>query len=396
MPQNCRSSWTRRLAGVLATALVTGCGGGENAYQAPPPPSVTAITPPIHEFEPYQDIVATVRPVETIEVRARVSGFLKSRDFTPGQKVDVGQLLFTLEPDEYQAAFNGAKADLSAANARLQLDTEVSQKYQLAFDKGAASEVELLEAKAKVEVSAASVEQAEAKLESAQLDLSYTTVTCPIDGRIGEELVSVGNLVGRAEPTLLAKVSSIDPMKIYFDVPEKAYLQFRQDLEAAGEDPDERASYPFQLVLPDGTVYDQTGQIDFIDNEIDRNTGTMQLRGTVANPIGLLRDGLFVRARLRQPVRRTLALPASAILVDMAGEYVYQLGPDDIVARQGVETGATLDGLTEILKGLDSESVVVVDGILRARPGAPVTPEVVGLPEAMKRIDPGSTVADTD
>ncbi|MCP4835947.1 MAG: efflux RND transporter periplasmic adaptor subunit [Phycisphaera sp.] len=396
MPQICRSSRTRRLAGLLATALLTGCGGSENAYQAPPPPAVTAIKPPLHDFEPYQDNVATVRPLETIEVRARVSGFLNSREFTPGQQVETGQVLFTLEPDEYQAAVNGANADLSAANARLQLDTEVRQKYQIAFDKGAASEVELLESKAKVEVSAASVEQAQAKLERAQLDLSYTTVTSPIDGRIGEELVSSGNLVGRAEPTLLAKISTIDPMKVYFDVSEKAYLKFRQGMEAAGEDPDERSTYPFELVLPDGTIYDQIGHIDFLDIEIDRTTGTMQLRGTIANPIGLLRNGLFVRARVREPMREALALPASAILVDMAGEYVYLLGENDVVSRQGVKTGETIDGLTEILKGLDSESVVIVDGILRARPGAPVTPEIVDLPEAMRRIDPGSTVAETD
>ncbi|MBC03149.1 MAG: hypothetical protein CMJ34_07580 [Phycisphaerae bacterium] len=390
-----RSSRLGGLACMAASILLTACGGEENAYQAPPPPSVTAIKPPLHTFTPYQDIVATVRPVETIEVRARVSGFLKTRDFTPGQEVSRDDVLFTLETNEYQAAVNGARADLAAANAGYQLDVELSRKYQNAYDEGAATDYELLESRARVEVSAAAVQQAQAKLERAELDLSYTTVTCPIDGRIGEELVSVGNLVGRGDPTLLAKVSTIDPMKVYFDVPEKGYLDFRSRTRAAGRDPDELRTYPFKLILPNGRPYGIEGRLDFIDNEIDRSTGTMRMRGTIPNPDGILRDGLFVRARLEQPSQETLALPESAILVDMAGEYVYLVGPDDIVSRQGVEIGVTIDGLTEVLKGIDENSVVIVDGILRARPGAPVTPEIVGLKEAMERIDPGSKIAET-
>lgn len=382
------------LAGLLGLAPV-GC-GGENAYQAPPPPSVTAINPPVHAFEPYRDIVATVRPEETIDIRARVAGFLESREFEPGDDVTEGQLLFTLETAEYVAAVNGAEADLAAARAKQQLDTEVEQKYQLAYEKGAASEVELLEAQAKVQVSAASVEQAEAKVERARLDLSYTAIHSPITGRIGEDLVSIGNLVGRGEPTLLARVSTIDPMNVYFDVSENAYLDFRRSMVDAGRSPDADGVYPFEVVLPDGGVYEHTGTLDFVDIEIDRTTGTMRLRGVVPNPDGLLRDGLFVRTRIRQPIRDAIALPASAVLVDMAGAYVYVVDSAGVVSRQGVEVGVSLDGLTEILKGVDASSTVIVDGILRARPGAKVTAEIVALPEAMRRIDPGSVIAEQD
>ena len=382
------------MVGTLVLLLI-GC-GEENAYQAPPPPSVTAIKPPMHTFEPYQDIVATVRPEETIDIRARVAGFLEQRSFQPGDLVTTGQELFTLETAEYTAAVNGAEADLAAAKAKLQLDTEVSQKYRIAFDKGAASEVELLEANAKVEVSAASVQQADARVERAKLDLSYTTITSPIDGRIGEDLISIGNLVGRSEPTLLARISTTDPMNVYFDVPETAYLDFRRNMAAAGRDPDSKGTYPFEIVLPDGELYDQTGDLDFVDIEIDRSTGTMKMRGVIANPDGLLRDGLFVRARIRQPTRSMLAVPASSVLVDMAGSYVYVVDEDDVVERQGVEVGVSLDGLTEVLKGLDSSSTVIVDGILRSRPGATVAAEMVDLPEAMRRIDPGSSIAKQD
>lgn len=384
------------ITGGLVFLALTGCGGDENTFKAPPPPKVTAVNPPEHTFAPYRDVVATVRSRESVDVRARVDGFLETRDFEPGDLVTEGQTLFTLETDEYEAVVAGATADLRAAQARLQLDREVAGKYQQAFDRGAASEVELLEAKAKVEVSAASVDQAEAKLRRANLDLSYTTIKSPIEGRIGEDLVSIGNLVGRGEPTLLAKIRTVDPMNVYFDVPETAFLQFRRDLVEAGMSPDDKADYPFQLVLADDQVYGEQGRLDFADFEIDRSTGTLSMRGVIANPERFLRDGMFVRVRLHQPPRTALALPESAVLVDMAGSYVYIVGDQSLVVRQGVETGVSLGGLTEIVAGLAADDTVIVDGILRSRPGAAVDAELVTLPEAMKRLDPAAAIAGTD
>ena len=394
------SSQTRRsglaawwvAAALGATFSLAGCGGDENTFKAPPPPKVTAIHPPDHVFAPYRDVVATVRSRESVDIRARVDGFLETRTFEPGDLVTAGQTLFTLETDEYEAAVEGATADLGAAKARLQLDTEVLGKYRQAFDRGAASEVELLEAKAKVEVSAASVDQAAAKLRRTTLDLSYTTITSPIEGRIGEDLVSIGNLVGRGEPTLLAKVRTVDPMNVYFDVPETAFLQFRRGLVANGMAPEAKADYPFELVLPDDAVYGETGTLDFADFEIDRTTGTLTMRGVIGNPEQFLRDGMFVRVRLREPERTALALPASAVLVDMAGAYVYLVGDDGLVARQGVETGVSLDGLVEVVAGIDADDTVIVDGILRSRPGAKVDADLLTLPEAMERLDPAAKV----
>ncbi len=394
-PQTRRSGRVLRSAAVVlgATVLLAGCGGDENTFKAPPPPKVTAIHPPDHVFAPYRDVVATVRSRESVDIRARVDGFLKTRSFEPGDLVTVDETLFTLETDEYEAAVAAATADLRAAKARQQLDVEVLGKYQQAFDRGAASEVELLEAKAKVEVSAASVDQAEAKLRRATLDLSYTTITSPIEGRIGEDLVSIGNLVGRGEPTLLAKVRTVDPMNVYFDVPETAFLQFRRELVGDGVDEEGKVDYPFELVLPDDVVYGRQGTLDFADFEIDRTTGTLTMRGVIDNPEKFLRDGMFVRVRLRQPERTALALPASAVLVDMAGAYVYLVGEGGLVARQGVETGVSLDGLVEVVAGIAAEDTVIVDGILRSRPGATVDAELVTLPEAMERLDPAAKIA---
>ena len=394
-PQTRRSGRVLRSAAVVlgAPVLLAGCGGDENTFKAPPPPKVTAIHPPDHVFAPYRDVVATVRSRESVDIRARVDGFLETRSFEPGDLVTVDETLFTLETDEYEAAVAAATADLRAAKARQQLDVEVLGKYQQAFDRGAASEVELLEAKAKVEVSAASVEQAEAKLRRATLDLSYTTITSPIEGRIGEDLVSIGNLVGRGEPTLLAKVRTVDPMNVYFDVPETAFLQFRRELVGDGVDEEGKVDYQFELVLPDDVVYGRQGTLDFADFEIDRTTGTLTMRGVIDNPEKFLRDGMFVRVRLRQPERTALALPASAVLVDMAGAYVYLVREGGMVARQGVETGVSLDGLVELVAGIKADDTVIVDGILRSRPGATVDAELVTLPEAMERLDPAAKIA---
>jgi RND family efflux transporter MFP subunit len=146
-------------------------------------------------------------------------------------------------------------------------------------------------------------------------------------------------------------------------------------------------------VLPDDVVYGRQGTLDFADFEIDRTTGTLTMRGVIDNPEKFLRDGMFVRVRLRQPERTALALPASAVLVDMAGAYVYLVGEGGLVARQGVETGVSLDGLVEVVAGIAADDTVIVDGILRSRPGATVDAELVTLPEAMERLDPAAKIA---
>lgn len=375
----------------LATSIAcSGCEEQRNAFAAPPPPKVTAIHPEMREFEPYRDIVATVEPLETVEVRARISGFLQSRDFMPGDKVETGETLFRLESDEYDANLAIADADLRSAEASLQLSRQVLAKYQAAFDKGAATEIEILEAEANVEVAAAKVEQAKAQVTRSRLDVAYTTIVSPIEGQIGEDLVSVGNLVGRGEPTLLAKITSIDPMNVYFSLPETAYLEYRRRMNEAGRESDRRGDYEFRVVLPDGQIYQHPGVVDFAAPEIDRETGTVSIRGVLPNPGELLRPGLFVRARLAEPARNRLAIPESAVLVDMAGAYVYVIDKDDVVARQGVTVGAALNGLQEIEAGLDETSLVIVDGILRARPGSTVAPATVSLEEALELIDPAA------
>ena len=379
---------------VLLSVGALGCEDQRNAFQAPPPPKVTAMHPEMRLFEPFRDIVATVEPLETVEIRARIAGFLESREFQPGDVVEKGTVLFRLEPDEYDANLAIANADLRSAQANLSLTQQIQAKYQTAFDQGAATEIEILESEANVELAAAQVEQAKAKVTRSQLDVAYTTITAPTTGQIGEDLVSVGNLVGRGEPTLLAKITTVDPMNVYFSVPENGFLEFRRRMNDAGMEADARGTYKFTAVLPDGQIYDQPGTVDFAAPEIDRNTGTVTIRGVIPNPDGLLRSGLFVRARLAEPSRQALALPQSAVLIDMAGSYVYVLDQDEIVSRQGVSVGVAIDGIQEIEAGLDENSMVIVDGILRARPGSAVAPDTVNLEEAMRLIDPSAPAAE--
>ncbi|MDA0296525.1 MAG: efflux RND transporter periplasmic adaptor subunit [Planctomycetota bacterium] len=381
----------------LFLALVgTGCEDQRNAFQAPPPPKVTAMHPEMRLFEPYRDIVATVEPLETVEIRARISGFLESREFQPGDVVEAGAILFKLEPDEYDANLAIANADLRSAEANLKLTQQIQSKYQTAFDQGAATEIEILESEANVELASAKVEQATAKVTRTRLDVTYTTILAPIKGQIGEDLVSVGNLVGRGEPTLLAKITTIDPMNVYFSVPENSFLDFRRRMNEAGMEADAHGSVMMNAVLPDGQIYDQPGTVDFAAPEIDRNTGTVTIRGVIPNPDGLLTSGLFVRARLAEPSRKALALPQSAILIDMAGSYVFVIDKDNIVSRQGVSVGVAIDGLQEINAGLEETSMVIVDGILRARPGSAVSPDTVNLDQAMRLIDPSAPAAETN
>jgi RND family efflux transporter MFP subunit len=321
-----------------------------------------------------------------------VSGFLETVDFTEGDLVQKGALLFTIERAPYVAARSMAKAELSSANATDALNSEVLGKYQTAYDQGAATEVELLEAKAKVDVSAASVEAAQANLDKAELDLSYTQIQSPINGQISRLLVNAGNLVGTGTDGILTTVTSIDPMHVYFNVRESELLKFQRLLRDQGIQ-DGRGLVPIQLILPDGTKYDQKGHVDFVDSVVNPNTGTIDVRGAIPNPEGILKPGLFVRVEITSTPQTGLMIPEVAVMRDMAGDYVLIIDEKNIVSRQGVSIGDVSKHLVEITDGLATDDLVIVDGLLVSRPGNPVNATTKTIDEAMEKIDP-SAIAD--
>ena len=373
-------------------AILTAACEDSNTFRSPPPPPVTVVHPENIEFLQTSEIPGRTKAVETVDVRARVSGFLETADFKEGDLVKTGDLLFTIEREPYVAARNMAKAELSSANATNKLNKEVLSKYQDAYDQGAATEVELLEAKAKVDVSTASVEAAQANLDKAELDLSYTEIRSPINGQISRLLVNVGNLVGTGTDGVLTTVTSIDPMHVYFNVRESELLRFQRMLLDQGI-ADTRGIVPLNLILPDGTRYDHSGEVDFVDSTVNPDTGTIDVRGSIPNPNRFLKPGLFVRVEITSSPQTGLMIPEIAVLRDMAGDYVLVIDEKKIVSRQGISTGEVNKHLIEITDGLSTDSLVIVDGLLLSRPGNPVNATTKTINEAMKKIDP-ATVAD--
>lgn len=364
-----------------------------NTFKSPPPPPVTVVHPENIEFSQSSELPGRTSPAKKVDIRARVSGFLETSDFTEGDVVKKGQLLFTIEREPYIAARNMAKADLSSSKATDALNKEVLAKYQTAYDQGAATEVELLEAKAKVDVSAASVEAAQANLDKAELDLSYTKIHSPINGQISRLLVNAGNLVGTGTDGILTTVTSVDPMFVYFNVRESELLKFQRMMREQGIE-DGRGLVPISLILPDGTRYGEKGNVDFVDSTVNPNTGTIDVRGIIPNPQGILKPGLFVRVEITSTPQTGLMIPEVAVMNDMAGVYVLVVNKENIVSRQGISTGEVNKHLIEITDGLTPENLVIVDGLLVSRPGNPVNATTKTIKEAMEKIDPAA-VADT-
>ena len=384
----------RDLAKALAIPLLVwmfgACSSQQNEYVEPPPPKVTVAQPLQQEVIDYLEFTGTTQAFETVEVRARVAGFLQSVEFTPGTHVDKDDLLFTIDPREYQAEVNAALAELKSAEAELKRAEIEYARAEKVFDQGAGSEAHVVEWRGKRDVARAGVGRAKAKVDQARLDLSYTKITAPIAGRVSRNLVDLGNLVGEGEPTLLTTVSNYDPMYAYFNLNERDLLRvlamYREKIEGKGmnpdTDPDAEAEIPLFLGLAGEEGYPHEGTYDFAESGVDPGTGTLELRGIFPNPGDppALLPGLF--SRLRMPIKkRTDALLVSerAIGADQSGRYVLAVNSQNVVEKRPTLTGQLVEGLRVIEEGLRPGEWVVVNGLQRARPGAKVDPERIDM-----------------
>ena len=366
------------------------CESKGNEFVEPPPPKVTVAQPVQQDVIEYLNFTGNTRAVEEVDIRARVSGFLKSMHFAPGTRVDLRDLLFVIDPREYQAEYSAAKAELTAAQAQHHRAVIEYERAKRVFDQGAGRETDVVTWQGERDVALAAIERARAKLERANLNLSYTQVTAPISGRVSRNYVDIGNLVGEGEATLLTTISRYDPMYAYFNLSENDLLRvmamYRERIAQKGinpdTDPSSRAEIPLFLGLANEEGHPHEGIVDFTESGVDPTTGTMQVRGVFPNsgPMKVLIPGLF--ARLRLPIGKqanALLVSERAIGADQSGTYLLTVNNESKVEKREIRQGQLVDGLRVIEEGLQPGEHVIVKGLQRARPGARVDPEQIDM-----------------
>lgn len=368
-----------RLAGtllplVLALALA-GCDGepdeaatAQPAQQAPPP-AVTVATVTRQAVTPAVTFNGRVEAVDKVDLRARVEGFLQQRHFTEGQKVQEGDLLFTIEKGQYQAAVAQAEANVARAqaalkNAQLQLDRANELVQNRNIPRATRDDREAERDSARAELAAA-----QAALQSAQLNLSYTEIRAPISGRIGASAYSQGNLVNPSSG-VLATIVSQDPIYVTFPVSSRQLLEVREQAAQEGED---ARRYQVKVRLPDGSIYDQTGTVDFVDVQADPSTDTVTVRAEFANPGGLLVEGALVGVLVEtvEP-EQVLVIPQAAMLTDQAGPYVLLVNGESKIEQRRIQLGQQTGTAFVVQSGLEEGDRVVVQGVQQVRPGQTV------------------------
>ena len=368
------------LAAFIALS-VTGCGESGNP-QTVPPPQVTVATPLDKEVTDWDEFTGRLAAVNSVDVRARVSGYLESVNFTEGAIIDKGDLLFVIDPRPYTAVQNEAKAELTRTRVRLELATNDMERAGRLYQSRAISEEELDARTQERREAVAALEAAKANVESTELNVEFTNVTAPIAGRIGRALVTEGNLVsgGNEAASLLTTIVSLDPIHFYFTGNEQDYLRYLRLDRAGGRPSSHDTRNPVRLRLADEGDFVHEGYMDFVDNRIDAATGTVQGRAIFANPDYLLVPGMFARIQLLgEGPYEALLIPDEAIGADQARQFVFVLDADNVAQRRVIETGRLEGGLRIIREGLSRDDRVVINGIQRVRAGSPVDPELVDL-----------------
>ncbi len=365
------------LAGAAVFTLRHGGGAAHAGMPAMPPPVVTVSAPLERSVTPYASFLGQFAAVDQVDLHAQVGGILTEIHFTDGQIVHKGDLLFVIDPRPYQIKLAQAVAQARAASAQLTLaGSELWRAKQLkSTDFGTAQEVDQRSATQLADQ--ASLDQARAAIQDAQLDLEYCQVTAPFTGRISSHRVSVGSLVdgsrgGNAANTLLTTIVSLDPIYVDFDMSEADYLAYERTLHKAGGTAPEPT---VEVSLSDETHSTRTGKLDFLDNAVDRGSGTIHARATVPNPSLFLAPGEF--ARLRLPItgqENVMLVPAAAVMLDQSQQLVLTVAPDGTVVPKLVQTGGLERGLRIVRSGLKPTDRVIIDGLMRARPGTKVNP----------------------
>jgi membrane fusion protein, multidrug efflux system len=420
-----RSSWSaaRTSGALLMTALVLSNCGGESKEQkekaAAPPPVPVIVAPVIQKTVPiYAEFTAQADAKDTVELRARVEAFLEGIHFEEGRPVKKGQLLFTLDKRKYEAELQSAKAQLAKAHADLEFakenvvvetakarldsakaqlgkaDLDVNRLAPLAkekavpqqdldnalvaqqvaranLDAGQANyDTTVLTQKVTVDQATAAVSAAEASVKNAELNLSYCTITAPLDGLIGQRLVSVGNLVGRGEPTLLATISALDPLRVSFALSEAEYLMLARRMGESAKKP-----VPLDLILADGTMHPHKGRVTLANRAVDQKTGTLTIVAEFPNPERIIRPGQFGKVRgAISTAENAILIPQVAIMEQQSAKTVFVVDGENKVALRTVTLGDRFENLIIVKQGVKPGERVIAEGLQRVRPGMTVAP----------------------
>ncbi len=374
-----------KVASVIACvlALTAGCGKwGGSPQSAPPPPQVSVATVLEKRVKDWDEFTGRFQAVETVEIRPRVSGYIDKVGFTEGSQVKRGDLLFVIDPRPYQAEFDRTAADVKRYKTALDLARIELVRVQRLKDSGAVSEEELDERKSTVAQGEANVAGSEAARDAAALNLNFTRVTSPIAGRVSRAEVTRGNLVtgGTNGGTLLTSVVSLDPIYLYFDGDEQAYLRYSQ-MARTGERPSSRdAPNPVRVGLANEEGFPHEGTVDFVDNQLNPQTGTIRARAVMQNKDGQFTPGLFARVQLLGSGEYSaILIDDRAVNTDQSQKYVLLLGANNVIEYRKVKLGRVIDGLRIVREGLKAGDVIVVNGAQRVHPGVTVTPQKVSM-----------------
>jgi len=374
----------KRFAVGVALAFALTLSRSETVFgQAPgpsQPPPVTVAKPVVKEVTEHDEYTGRFEAVDAVEVRARVSGYLDQVAFRDGAFIKKGDLLFVIDKRPYQAAADQSEAAALSAQARAAYTQSDFERAQALGRTGNITEQVLEQRRQAFESAKADLQGAQAALRTARLNLGFTEIRAPIGGRIGRNLISVGNLVA-ADSTLLTTILSLDPIYFYFDIDERSFLAYQRNLQIGTAAESTKSRLPIAVALTDETEPIHKGALDFLDNRLDQATGTIRARALIQNDKLLIKPGLFgaIRIPASRPHQGVL-IPSEAVATDQDRRIVWIVADDGTVSSRGVRIGPLIDGYRLIREGLKGDETIVIAGLQRVRPGIKVAPQMKELP----------------
>lgn len=376
----------RALAVLAAVAVLAGC-EDKNTFVAPPPPKVDVAAPVQRPVTRYVEATGNTAPIKSVDLVARVQGFLQSQDYQDGTFVKQGTQLFTIEPETYKLKLDQARAAEAGAQASLkQAEADFRRQSDL-VQRQAVSQATLDTSTSTRDNAQASLQQAQANTRIAEVNYGYTKVSAPFDGIVSAHMVSIGELVGVSSPTQLATIVAMDPIHVNFTVNEQDVLRIRAEAARRGLTAADLKQFPIEIGLQTETGYPHEGHLDYVAPTLNSSTGTLAVRGLVPNDKRVLLPGYFVRVRVPfTQEKNALLVPDTALGSDQGGRYLLVVGADNVVEQRKVQIGPVDNGLRVIEGGLKPDDRVVIAGLLRVIPGQKIDPQVTKMdqPQASK------------